>query len=47
VSKGINEQFLSELVRDMRDNGVDDEEFIAAVVDDLRMDKREDCDAKG
>lgn len=31
-----DEIFLSELAQDMRDNGVDDEEFIAAVVDTLR-----------
>lgn len=32
----IDETFLSEFAQDMRENGVDDEEFIAAVVDDLR-----------
>jgi len=31
-----DEIFPSELAQDMRDNGVDDEEFIAAVVDGLK-----------
>ena len=40
-----DEIFLSELAQDMRDNGVDDEEFIAAVVDDLRNPHKENENA--
>lgn len=32
----IDEQFLSELAQDMRDNGVDDEIFISETIDAIR-----------
>jgi hypothetical protein len=36
----IDEQFLSEIAQDMRDNGVDDEMFISETIDAIREDSK-------
>jgi len=40
----INEQFLSELAQDMRDNGVDDEIFISETIDAIRENSKGSCE---
>ena len=40
----IDEQFLSSIAQDMRDNGVDDEVFISETINAIREDSKSSCE---